>query len=204
MARLIGPPPSPSISADWGPMEATLRIDDLIVRWRSGDEVARDTLVTLLHPELRAIASAQLRRERDVSFSSGDLINDAILRLVRMGRIDIADRAHIIALAARLMRNILVDHARQKGTDKRHHQKVELNPDIDGEQRIDLIALETALKRLGAIDMQLADLVEMRYFGGMALGDIAQVTTLSEATLKRRWRVARAWLADALENPIDG
>ena len=185
-------------------MDATLRIDELIVRWRSGDETARDTLVTLLHPELKAIASAQLRRERHVSFSSGDLINDAILRLVRMGRIDIADRAHMIALASRLMRNILVDHARQKGTDKRHHQKVELNPDIDGEQRIDLIALETALKRLGVIDMQLAELVEMRYFGGMAMGDIAQVTGLSEATLKRRWRVARAWLGYALENPIDG
>ena len=185
-------------------MNASLRIDDLIVRWKGGDAAARDNLVTLLHPELRTIASAQLRRERNVSFSSGDLVNDAILRLVRLGRIDIADRAHIIALAARLMRNILVDHARAKQTDKRAHLKVELNPDIDGEQRVDLIALEPALKRLGAIDMQLADIIEMRYFGGMALGDIAEVTCLSEATLKRRWRTARAWLADALENPIDG
>lgn len=184
-------------------MNASLRIDDLILRWKGGDAEARDRLVTLLHPELRTIASAQLRRERNVSFSSGDLVNDAILRLVRLGRIDIADRAHIIALAARLMRNILVDHARAKQTDKRAHLKVELNPDIDGEQRVDLIALETALKRLGAIDMQLADIIEMRYFGGMALGDIAEVTGLSEATLKRRWRTARAWLADALENPID-
>lgn len=184
-------------------MNASLRIDDLILRWKGGDAEARDRLVTLLHPELRTIASAQLRRERNVSFSSGDLVNDAILRLVRLGRIDIADRAHIIALAARLMRNILVDHARSKRTDKRAHLKVELNPDIDGEQRVDLIALETALKRLGAIDMQLADIIEMRYFGGMALGDIAEVTGLSEATLKRRWRTARAWLADALENPID-
>jgi RNA polymerase sigma factor (TIGR02999 family) len=185
-------------------MNASLRIDDLILRWRGGDAEARDRLVTLLHPELRTIASAQLRRERNVSFSSGDLVNDAILRLVRLGRIDIADRAHIIALAARLMRNILVDHARSKQTEKRAHLKVELNPDIDGEQRVDLIALEIALKRLGVIDMQLADIIEMRYFGGMVLGDIAEVTGLSEATLKRRWRTARAWLADALENPIDG
>lgn len=185
-------------------MDARLNIDALIREWRGGDTAARDQLVELLYPELRTIASAQLRRERHVSFSSGDLINDAILRLVKMGRIDIADRAHIIALAARLMRNILVDHARQKGADKRHHYKVELNPDIDGDQRIDLIALETALRRLGVIDMQLAELVEMRYFGGMPLGDIAQVTGLSEATLKRRWRTARAWLQDAVENPIDG
>lgn len=178
-------------------------IDELIRRWRSGDEPARDALITRLYPELRTIASAQMRRERDVSFSSGDLINDAILKLVRQGAIDIADRAHMIALAARLMRNILIDHARARRTDKRLHYKVELNADIDGDQRIDLIALETALLRLGAIDMQLAELVEMRYFGGMGLGDIAQVTGMSEATVKRRWRTARAWLADAIGNPID-
>lgn len=180
------------------------RVNDLIRDWRAGDMAARDELVELLLPELKMIASAQLRRERNVSFSSGDLVNDAILRLVRLGRIDLADRAHVIALAARLMRNILVDHARQKRTDKRAHLKMELNADIDGEQRVDLIALETALRRLGVIDMQLADIIEMRYFGGMPLGDIAEVTGLSEATLKRRWRTARAWLADALENPIDG
>jgi RNA polymerase sigma factor (TIGR02999 family) len=185
-------------------MQSEGRVDALIARWRAGDKVARDDLITLLLPELRTIASAQMRRERDASFSSGDLVNDAILRLVRMGRIDIADRAHIMALASRLMRNILVDHAREKATDKRHHKKVVLNADIDGEQRVDLIHLETALRRLGAIDMELAELVEMRYFGSMALGDIAVVTGQSEATLKRRWRGARAWLADALENPIDG
>ena len=130
-------------------MDARLQVDALIREWRGGDTAARDQLVELLYPELRTIASAQLRRERHVSFSSGDLINDAILRLVKMGRIDIADRAHVIALAARLMRNILVDHARSKQTEKRAHLKVELNPDIDGEQRVDLIALEIALKRLG-------------------------------------------------------
>ena len=183
---------------------ASPSVEGLIASWRGGDAAARDALVTLLYPELRTIASAQMRREHNVSISSADLINDAILRLVRMGRIDIADRAHVIALSARLMRNILVDHAREKRTDKRLHQKVELNHDIDGEQRVDLILLETALKRLAAIDMELSDLVEMRYFGGMPLGDIAQVTGLSEATLKRRWRTARAWLADALEHPIDG
>jgi RNA polymerase sigma factor (TIGR02999 family) len=145
-----------------------------------------------------------LRRERDSSFSSGDLVNDAVLKLVRLRRIDLNDRAHMVALAARMMRNILVDHARGRGTDKRTHQKVELNPDIDGGQRVDLMSLESALLRLGAIDPALSELVEMRYYGGMALGDVAQVTGQSEATVKRRWRAARAWLMDALENPIDG
>lgn len=177
-------------------------MDVLIRRWRAGDAGARDRLISLLYPDLRMIASAQMRRERNVSFSSGDLVNDVILRLVRLGRIEFADRAHVIALAARLMRNILIDHARQKHTEKRYHIKVELNPDLDGERRVDLIELETALRRLSAIDASLAELVEMRYFGGMTMGDIAEITGLSEATCKRRWRTARAWLIDALEHPI--
>jgi len=170
----------------------------LIEAWKAGDLTARDRLLALLAPELRAIASAQLRRERGVSFSSGDLVNDAILRLVQMGRISINDKAHIMALSARLMRRILIDHARMRRSDKRDHIRVVLNEELDGENGPDLIALETALLRLGAIDEELMALVEMRYFGGMAMGDIAQITQLSEATLKRRWRVARAWLADAL------
>lgn len=170
----------------------------LIAAWRSGDLAARDALLERLAPELRAIASAQLRRERGVSFSSGDLVNDAILRLVQMGRISINDKAHMMALASRLMRRILIDHARARHADKRDHVRIALDEDLDGERGPDLIALETALLRLGAIDAELMALVEMRYFGGMALGDIAVVTGQSEATLKRRWRTARAWLTDAL------
>lgn len=170
----------------------------LIAAWRAGDLAARDALLERFSPELKAIASAQLRRERGASFSSGDLVNDAILRLVQMGRMEINDKAHMMALAARLMRRILIDHARMRSTEKRDHIRVVLNEELDGANGPDLIALETALIRLGAIDEGLMAIVEMRYFGGMAMGDIAEVTGLSEATLKRRWRVARAWLADAL------
>jgi RNA polymerase sigma factor (TIGR02999 family) len=176
--------------------------DMLIAAWRDGDLHARDALLERFAPELKAIASAQLRRERGVSFSSGDLVNDAILRLVQMGRISLNDKAHMMALAARLMRHILIDHARARRSDKRDHVRVVLNEELDGENGPDLIALETALIRLGAIDEGLMSLVEMRYFGGMAMGDIAQVTGMSEATLKRRWRTARAWLADALAGAI--
>lgn len=170
----------------------------MIAAWRDGDLCARDILIERFAPDLKAIASAQLRRERGVSFSSGDLVNDAILKLVQLGRININDKAHMMALAARLMRRILIDHARARRTNKRDHVRVVLNEELDGENGPDLIALETALVRLGAIDEGLMALVEMRYFGGMAMGDIAEVTGLSEATLKRRWRTARAWLADAL------
>lgn len=176
----------------------------LLADWRAGDDRARDLLVALLHPELSQIAAAQLRREQNSSLSTGDLINDAVVRLIRLGKIGINDRAHFLALSSRLMRNILVDHARAKQAGKRDHFKVELTTRVEGEQRHDLIALESALVRLGAFDIKLAGLVEMRYFGGMTLADIAAVEGFSEATAKRRWFAAQAWLADALSNSIYG
>src|SRR3546814_4343624 len=96
-----------------------------------------------------------------------------------------------------MMRHILVDHARARGSSMRRHQKVELNTNIDdGHHRIDLNILDAALLRLRALDEQLMELVEMRYFGGMTTADIAEVIGVSEPTVKRRWQVARAWLAE--------
>jgi RNA polymerase sigma factor (TIGR02999 family) len=175
----------------------------LLASWRHGDSTAGDRLIARLHPELAQIAAARLRGERNSSLSTGDLINDAILRLIQSDGRDLADRGHFIALASRLMRHILVDHARQKAAAKRRGAKVELTTNVDGGQRFDLIVLESALIRLGAIDAQLSELVEMRYFGGMTIADIAIVTGLSEPTVKRRWQAARAWLMDALARPID-
>ncbi len=175
----------------------------LLARWQDGGDVARDRLVARLHPELAQIAAARLRSERNSSLSTGDLINDAVIRLMQLENGSVNDRSHIIALASRIMRHILIDHARSKAVAKRDHIKIELCTAIEGSQRFDLIVLETALVRLGAIDRQLMELVEMRYFGGMTIGDIAQVSGLSEATVKRRWQTARAWLTDALTNSID-
>lgn len=178
-------------------------IQDLLARWAGGDRDARDALIEALHPQLAQIAAARLRAENGSSLSTGDLINDAVVRLIALDPATINDRAHFIALASRLMRRILVDHARAKASDKRRHQRVELTTNVDGEQRFDLNQLDSALIRLGVIDMQLAELVEMRYFGGMTLADVATVMGLSEPTVKRRWQAARAWLTDALVNPID-
>lgn len=175
----------------------------LLVRWQDGEDAARDELVARLYPDLAQIAAAKLRGEYNSSLSSGDLINAAVLRLIQADHARLADRAHIIALASRLMRHILIDHARLKSSAKRRHVKVELCTSIDGEQRLDLIALEAALIRLGAIDGELMELVEMRYFGGMTVEDIAVVTNLSAPTVKRRWRAARAWLATVLANDVD-
>jgi RNA polymerase sigma factor (TIGR02999 family) len=175
----------------------------LLNGWRSGETDARDALIARFLPELTQIAAARLRGERNHSLSTGDLINDAVIRLMRIERIELNDRMHLIALASRLMRRILVDHARAKHSARREHQRVELCTQVDGEQRVDLISLESALIRLGALDAELAELVEMRYFGGMSVADIAAVTQRSEATVKRRWQVARAWLTDALADPIN-
>lgn len=177
--------------------------NELLARWQGGDDGASDQLIARLYPELAQIAAARLRRERNASLSTGDLINDAVLKLIQADPARLADRAHIIALSSRMMRRILIDHARQKDAGKRRHKRVTLATGVEGAPRFDLISLESALIRLGAIDAQLMELVEMRYFGGMTVSDIAVVTGLSEPTVKRRWQVARAWLADALANPID-
>jgi RNA polymerase sigma factor (TIGR02999 family) len=183
-------------------MQSTADVTELLNGWRAGDGDARNQLMRLLHPQIAQIAAARMRHERNMSLSTGDLINDAMVRLLRIERIELDGRAHFLALASRLMRTVLIDHARAKGADKRRHAKVELCTNIDGEQRFDLNALDSALLRLGAIDAQLMELVEMRYFGGMSIADVAVVTGLSEATVKRRWQTARAWLTDALANPI--
>jgi RNA polymerase sigma factor (TIGR02999 family) len=175
----------------------------LLARWHGGDDEARDRVIARLHPELAQIAAARLRGERNSSLSTHDLINDAVLRLMQLQGGSPADRAHFIALSSRLMRHVLIDHARKKASDKRRHLKVELCTAIDGEQRLDLIALDSALVRLGAIDAQLMELVEMRYFGGMTIADISLATGMSEPTVKRRWQAARAWLTDALAHPVD-
>lgn len=175
----------------------------LLQQWQGGNLTARDRLIARLYPELSQIAAARLRRERNSSLSTGDLINDAVIRLIQAERMDLSGRAHFVALASRMMRNILIDHARSKSSSKRRHVKVELTTNVDGGQRVDLNQLESALIRLRVLDAALTELVEMRYFGGMTTADIAEVSGMSEATVKRRWQVARAWLVDALENPIE-
>lgn len=188
----------------WGRcMDGEPKTAQLLAEWRGGAVDARNTLIARLHPELSVIAAARLRSERGTSLSTGDLINESVMRIAQADGLSISDRTHMLALASRVMRNILVDHARQKVAGKRKHQKVELTTQVDGGQRFDLIALDSALIRLKVLDPQLAELVEMRYFGGMTVEDVAEATGMSEPTVKRRWQVARSWLLDALQNPID-
>jgi RNA polymerase sigma factor (TIGR02999 family) len=176
----------------------------LLAQWRENDSASGNELIKRLYPELAQIAAARLRGEKNSSLSTSDLINEVVLRLIKADRLEIADRVHFIALSSRLMRNILVDHVREKNSSKRQHIKVELCTRIEGgNERFDLANLNAALIRLGAIDKQYLDLVEMRYFGGMTVTDIAAVTGMSEPTVHRRWQVARVWLLDALTERIE-
>lgn len=174
----------------------------LLAAWREGDLAARDRLIGIVYPELRAIARRQLSNERgDHTLQPTALVNEAYMRLSRMDRIDWHDRVHFVRMAARLMREILVDHARRHGAGKRDGgERVTLtNLDVaEPAGDIDLVALDMALDQLAEIDPARAQLVELRYFGGLTIEEAAEAMSISPATVKRHWQATRAWLFEAL------
>jgi len=174
---------------------------ELMAKWQVGDIAAGDSLVRNIHNELRAIAAAKLSQELHSSLSTGDLINEAIIRLSRLTEMKFSDRAHILAIATTLMRQVLVDQARRRNAEKRYHTKVTLVTNIgEWQAPIELLALDSHLTELREIDPERADIVEMRFFGGMSLSDIASVLDVSVRTVKRRWQASRIWLHDRLSH----
>lgn len=174
---------------------------ELMAEWQSGNPEAGDSLVKDIHRELEAIASAKLAQELHSSLSTGDLINEAMIRLSRLNEMKFKSRAHILALAARLMRQILIDQARRRNANKRYHTKVTLQTNIgEWQMPVELLVLDMHLTELRAIDPQRADIVEMRFFGGMTLNDISAVLDISVATVKRRWQASRIWLHERLQD----
>ena len=174
----------------------------LLRAWRGGNARARDALFAQLYDELTLLSAAMLRSERHSSLATGDLVHDAAARLIGLERIDWQSKAHFMALAATMMRRVLIDDARRKGAGKRAHQRVTLITQVHGErsEALDLRRLEAALIRLAAIDPLRVQIVEMRYFVGMSLEDIAVVTGMSPSSIKRNWRASRAWLMQAMED----
>lgn len=173
----------------------------LLNKWRSGDDASRDELFSRLYSELCRISASLLNREGGASLTTGDLVNEAALRLIDLERIEWEDKAHFLALSALTMRRVLIDHARKKKSDKRAHQKVTLVTHLEGgvSDNIDIHLLESVLVRLHAIDEVRAKIVEMRYYGGLTLDEIAGVTGMSVSNVKRNWRASRSWLLNALE-----
>ncbi len=171
----------------------------MLAAWKGGDTEALDRLTDLIYPELRRIARRNLeRRHAGESLESAALVNEAYLKLVRAGGIVCENRAHFLALCAQIMRRILVDQARRRRFAKRGGnvprvplEEVLLAAEARG---IEVLALDEALDALARIDGRKSRVVELRYFGGLSLEETAEVLGVSTETVKRDWRMAKAWL----------
>jgi len=171
----------------------------LLDAWSKGDEAAREELIPLVYDELRRVAARHLSRERrDHTLRATALVHETYLRLVEQKRARWRSRAHFFAVAAGLMRRILVDHARSHRATKRGGElrRVPLNEElvVSASRHAELVALDQALEELSTLDPKLCRLVELRFFGGLSIEETAEVEGLSPATIKRNWNVAKAWL----------
>jgi RNA polymerase sigma factor (TIGR02999 family) len=182
-------------------------ISGLIAAWGNGDEQALNRVVPLLYPELRRISRRHLaRRTPGHTLDSAALVNEAYLNLIRAGGIRVQNRVHFLALCSQMMRRILVDHARHRGYAKRGGNVVRVPDDVllgVPERGIGLLALDEALDSLSRIDARKGRVVELRYFGGLSVEETAEFLRISPETVKRDWRMARAWLLGALTGKRD-
>lgn len=173
-------------------------VSALLDKWRAGDQEALQALIPLVYQELRRIAQYHLKQERpDHTLQSTALVHEAYLRLMKQGPAEIEHRPHFLAVASRLMRQILVDHARGHRAAKRGGGfKLELNDSMNAQQpqNVDLVALDDALNELAKLDPQQSRIVELRFFGGLSIDDTAEIVGASPTTVKREWATARAWL----------
>jgi RNA polymerase sigma factor (TIGR02999 family) len=176
----------------------------LLKAWSGGDQQALHELMPTLYAEIRKLARSYLRRERpDHTLQATALVNEAYMRLVDQRDVQWQNRAHFFGIAAQVMRRILVDHARMQKAEKRGSGQspivLDAGLDIAADQRLDFVAVDDALKALAALDPRQAQLVELRFFGGLSIEETAEVMRLSPATVKREWAGARAWLRRELE-----
>jgi RNA polymerase sigma factor (TIGR02999 family) len=187
---------------------SSARINRLLAEWGRGDERARDALMPVVYDELRRIARRHLWNERqDHTLQSAALVNEAYLRLARQKTPQWQNRAHFFGVAAQLMRQILVDHARNRLAAKRGAgaTKLTLDPEVaqSAKADVDVLALDVALEKLTALDAQQGRLVEMRFFAGLSIEETATVLDVSPATVKREWVTARAWLKRELKRSAE-
>jgi RNA polymerase sigma factor (TIGR02999 family) len=172
--------------------------DELIAKWRAGDADALQTLLPLIYEQLHRVASRHLSAERaNHTLQTTALIHEAYLRLVGSESPEVRDHCHFVALASRLMRQVLVDHARGRLASKRQgglrvtmSEALALGTQTD----VDLLAVDDALNRLSQLDPQQAQIVELRFFGGLSIVETSESLKVSAATVKRDWTTARAWL----------
>jgi len=181
-------------------------VTQLLIQWSKGDSAALDELVPLVYDELRRHAQLYLSREKPGhTLSSTALVHEAYLRLVKQKGVTWQNRAHFFGVAARMMRRILVDHARRHGYAKRGGGAMTLSLDETmapaPEREINLVALDDALDALAKLDERQSRMVELRFFGGLSIEETSEVLGLSAPTVKREWASARAWLYREISGP---
>ncbi len=178
-------------------------LTQLLVRWSDGDSAALDELIPLVYQELRRLANSYLQREqRQHTLQPTALVHEVYMRLAGQETADLQNRAQFFGLAAKIMRNVLVDHARAQKRAKRGGSQVKLSlaraDRFDNQENVDLIALDDALNDLAATNPQHSQIVELRYFGGLTIEETAEVLGISHATVERSWKFSRAWLRTQL------
>ena len=180
-------------------------ITQLLIDWGKGDQAALERLMPLVYSELRRLAGNYLRRERaEHTLQPTALVNEAYLKLVDQRNAKWQNRAHFFGIAAQLMRRILVDHARQHQAAKRGgsvQQRISITSaeKFAKQPEVDLLVLNEALDELAAMDSQQGRIVELKFFGGLSIEEIAEVLGIGHATVERDWKMARAWLRRQLE-----
>jgi len=182
-------------------------VTQLLFDWNNGDQQALDKLMPLVYDELRRLAASHLRRERrNHTLQTAALVNEAYLRLIDQTRANWQNRSQFFGVAAQMMRRILVDHARDHQTAKRGggapklslEEVIGASDEKSGEKDVDLIALDDALKDLAVFDPRQSRIVELRFFGGLELDEVAEAIGVSVSTVKREWNMAKAWLFNQL------
>ena len=183
------------------------RISQLLADWANRDPAAREQLVPIVYEELRRLAHHYMRGERaGHTLQTTALVNEVYLRLAGIDALRWRDRAHFFAMAATLMRRVLVDYARQRGREKRGAGVAVTSLDenaVAAQPAVDIVALDEALERLAAVDPQQSRVVELRFFAGLSVEETAEALGISPATVKRDWATAKLWLFNELRTDED-
>lgn len=180
-------------------------VTELLIKSQAGDKAALDELLPIVYNELRQIASRQLARENsNYSLQPTELVHEAYLKLVNQHSVDWNSRIQFFSIAAETIRRILINNIRDKNRQKRGNNPtlLELNEAVNFSSKpsVDLIALDEALTRLAEFDALQSKIIELKFFGGLTNENVAEVLKISDSTVKREWRIARAWLLTELEN----
>jgi RNA polymerase sigma factor (TIGR02999 family) len=175
------------------------RVTQLLLSWSDGDESAMDRLAPLVYEELHRLARGYMNREREAhTLQTSALVNEAYLRLIDVRRVQWQNRAHFFAMASRLMRRILVDFARRRRYRKRgggvEHVAFDEGLTVSANPSSDLVAIDDALRALAAVDPRKVQVIELRFFGGLDVRETARALNVSPETVRRDWRLAKAWL----------